>query len=261
VGNSNADAVSASWPYPRLAAHRCGGILAPENTLAGFDACVRNGYRMVEFDAKLSADDEIYLLHDDTLDRTTNGHGPAVERTWQELSQLDAGSWFSPAFAGVRLPTLAEAAARCASDGIVANIEIKPCPGREVETGHLVARAALDLWRAQTQPLLSSFSFEALAAARDAAPSLPRGMLFEDVPHDWLRIVRELDCVSLHADHKQLSPQLVAEIHAAGLRVLAYTVNDLHRAREIAEWGVDTICTDCIDKIGAGAVTAFPASR
>lgn len=260
MGNLNAHAESASWPYPRLAAHRCGGTLAPENTLAGFDACVRYGYRMVEFDAKLSADDEIYLLHDDKLDRTTNGHGPAVDRTWQELAQLDAGAWFGPRFTGVHLPTLAEAAARCASDGLAANIEIKPCPGREVETGHLVARAALDLWRTQTQPLLSSFSFEALAAARDAAPSLPRGMLFGAIPGDWLRIVRELDCVSLHADHKHLNAQRVADIHAAGLRVLAYTVNDPKRASELARWGVDTICTDCIDKIGAGAVTASPAS-
>lgn len=264
MGNSNDQAVSDrddSWPYPRLVAHRCGGTLAPENTLAGFDACVRNGYRMVEFDAKLSADDEIYLLHDDTLDRTTNGHGPAVDRTWQELAQLDAGAWFSSRFSGIRLPTLAEAAARCASDSLFANIEIKPCPGREVETGHLVARAALDLWRTQPCPLLSSFSFEALAAARDAAPMLPRGMLFEDVPHDWQRIVRELDCVSLHADHRHLTAALVADIHAAGLRVLVYTVNDRQRAAELTNWGVDTICTDRIDMIGAGAVTASLASR
>ncbi len=230
MGNSNDRAVPAAWPYPRFVAHRCGGTLAPENTLAGFDACVRNGHRMVEFDAKLSADDEIYLLHDDTLDRTTNGHGPAVDCTWAMLAQLDAGAWFSSRFAGVCLPTLAEVAARCAQDNLFANIEIKPCPGRDAETGHLVARAVLDLWRGQTQPLLSSFSFEALAAARDAAPSLPRGMLFEAIPGDWLRIVRELGCVSLHAAHEHLSAQRVADIHAAGLRVLAYTVNDPHNS-------------------------------
>ncbi|MGF6755990.1 glycerophosphodiester phosphodiesterase [Paraburkholderia sp. GAS42] len=256
MGNSNDRAGSSSWPYPPLVAHRCGGTLAPENTLAGFDACVRYGYRMVEFDAKLSADDEIYLLHDDTLERTTNGFGPAVDRTWQELAHLDAGAWFNPQFSGVRLPTLAEAAERCARDTLAANIEIKPCPGREVETGHLVARAALDLWRTQTQPLLSSFSIEALAAARDAVPELPRGMLFEAVPKDWLRIVRELECVSLHADHRHLNARLVADIHAAGLRVLAYTVNEPLRASELTEWGVDIICTDRIDIIRAGAAAA-----
>ncbi|OAJ60323.1 glycerophosphodiester phosphodiesterase [Paraburkholderia ginsengiterrae] len=242
-------ASSAVWPYPRLVAHRCGGTLAPENTLAGFDACVQYGYRMVEFDAKLSADNQLFLLHDDTLERTTNGHGAAADHKWQELAALDAGAWLGPQFAGTRLPTLAEAAERCARDGIAANIEIKPCPGRDEITGTLVASGAQKLWQEQTPPLLSSFSYEALAAARDAAPSLRRGMLFEEVPADWLRIVRELDCVSLHASHRYLSEPLVAEIRAAGLRVLAYTVNDPARAQELAQWGVDMICTDRIDTL------------
>jgi glycerophosphoryl diester phosphodiesterase len=235
------------WPYPRLVAHRCGGTLAPENTLPGFDACVRYGYRMVEFDAKLSADNALFLLHDDTLDRTTNGHGAAADHTWQQLATLDAGAWRGQQFDGTRLPTLADAAQRCQRDSIAANIEIKPCPGRDALTGTLVAQGALSLWQGQTPPLLSSFSFDALAAARDAAPSLPRGMLFEEVPADWLRITRELDCVSLHASHRHLSEALVAQIHAEGLRVLAYTVNDPERARLLAQWGVDMICTDRLD--------------
>jgi glycerophosphoryl diester phosphodiesterase len=239
----------ADWPYPRLVAHRCGGTLAPENTLAGFDACVRYGYRMVEFDTKLSADNQLYLLHDDTLERTTNGYGAAAIHSWAQLALLDAGAWYGPQFAGTHLATLADAAARCARDGIAANIEIKPCPGRDEITGRLVGSAALTLWEGQTPPLLSSFSFEALAAARDAAPSLRRGMLFEEVPDDWLRIVRELDCVSLHASHRYLTEPLVADIRAAGLHVLAYTVNDPARAQLLAQWGVDMICTDRIDRL------------
>jgi glycerophosphoryl diester phosphodiesterase len=241
--------LDADWPYPRLVAHRCGGTLAPENTLAGFDACKRFGYTMVEFDAKLSSDDQAYLLHDDTLERTTNGHGAAAQRSWQDLQTLDAGAWYGADFTGERLPTLAQAAARCARDAIAANLEIKPCPGRDTLTGQLVARAALTLWQAQTPPLLSSFSQDALAAAQEAAPTLRRGMLFEALPSDWLRVVRELDCVSLHASHKHLTAELVAEIHAAGLRVLAYTVNDAARAQLLAQWGVDMICTDRIDRL------------
>jgi glycerophosphoryl diester phosphodiesterase len=249
VGNGIDQTPSDGWPYPRLVAHRCGGKLAPENTLAGFDACVRYGYQMVEFDVKLSADEQIFLLHDDTLERTTNGRGAAAQHSGQQLAALDAGTWFDSRFAGERLPTLAEAAERCERDRLAANLEIKPCPGREALTGQLVARAAQVLWRTQ-MPLLSSFSVEALAAARDAAPGLPRGMLFDAIPHDWLRIVRELDCVSLHADHEHLTQAKVAEIHAAGLRVLAYTVNEPARARLLAQWGVDMICTDRIDMIG-----------
>jgi glycerophosphoryl diester phosphodiesterase len=248
-GISNGHGVEAAhWPYPRLVAHRCGGKLAPENTVAGFDACVRHGYRMVEFDAKLSADDHIFLLHDDTLDRTTSGRGAAAQHTWAQLSGLDAGSWFDHRFAGVRLPTLADAATRCERDSLAANVEIKPCPGRDALTGERVAKAALSLWRSQA-PLLSSFSYDALAAARKAAPSLPRGMLFDTVPADWRGIVQDLQCVSLHADHNYLTEPLVAEIRSAGLRVLAYTVNDPIRARELMRWGVDMICTDRLDLI------------
>ncbi|HEY3596386.1 MAG TPA: glycerophosphodiester phosphodiesterase [Paraburkholderia sp.] len=254
MGNGIDEALSAGWPYPRLVAHRCGGKLAPENTLAGFDACVQHGYQMVEFDAKLSADDQVFLLHDDTLERTTNGRGAAAQHTWRQLAALDAGAWFDRRFAGERLPTLAEAAARCERDGLAANIEIKPCAGREILTGRLVAQAALDLWQSQT-PLLSSFSFDALIAARDAAPALPRGMLFEALSDDWLRIVRELGCVSLHANHEHLTERRIAEIHAAGLRVLAYTVNDPLRAQQLARWGVDMICTDRIDMIGRDIVS------
>jgi glycerophosphoryl diester phosphodiesterase len=253
MGNGIDQALIADWPYPRLVAHRIGGKLAPENTLAGFEMCARFGYKMIEFDAKLSSDDQIFLLHDDDLDRTTNGHGPAAQHTWHQLASLDAGAWFDPRFADERLPTLSQVAARCTSEAIAANIEIKPCPGRDEITGRLVALAAKDLWRAQ-KPLLSSFSFEALKAARDAAPSLPRGMLFEALPDDWLAIVRELGCVSLHADHKHLTQQSVRAIRDAGLRMLAYTVNDPARARELAKWGVDMICTDRLDMIGADVV-------
>jgi glycerophosphoryl diester phosphodiesterase len=240
----------SGWPYPRRVAHRCGGTLAPENTLAGFDACIGHGYRMVEFDAKLSADNEVFLLHDDTLDRTTNGHGAAAQRSWRELSKLDAGTWYAPRFACVRLPLLADAASRCARDGLFANLEIKPCPGRDALTGRLVATAALVLWRTQTPPLLSSFSLVALEAARAAAPALPRGVLFGNLPDNWLDIAQKLGCVSVHADHTHLSAHQVAAIHAAGLRVLTYTVNDAARARELLDWGVDMICTDRLDIVG-----------
>jgi len=168
------------------------------------------------------------------------------------LRALDAGSWFSEEFAGAHMPTLAEVRELCASLNLAANVEIKSCPGREVATGELVARETARLWNgAEPAPLLSSFSFEALEAARDAAPDLPRGMLYERVPADWREQTAALACVSLHADHRSLDETLVRDIRDAGLRVLAYTVNDPQRARLLARWGVDAICTDRIDIIGA----------
>ncbi|VXC48568.1 glycerophosphodiester phosphodiesterase, cytosolic [Burkholderia sp. 8Y] len=247
------------WPYPAVVAHRGGGKLAPENTLEGMATGARLGLKMIEFDAKLSADNIVFLLHDDDVDRTTNGHGAARSMSYAQLRALDAGSWFGNEFAGAHLPTLAEVRDACASLKLAANIEIKPCPGREVETGDAVAREAARLWNgAEPAPLLSSFSFAALEAARDAAPDLPRGMLYERVPADWRAQTAALGCVSLHADHRSLDETLVRDIRDAGLRVLAYTVNEPQRARLLARWGVDAICTDRIDIIGAHFLESLP---
>jgi glycerophosphoryl diester phosphodiesterase len=245
----------ASWPYPRVCAHRGGGTLAPENTLAGMRTGARYGHKLVEFDAKLSADDVVFLLHDDTVERTSNGHGAAARLRYDELAALDAGSWRDARFAGERMPTLAQVAQCCREEGLAANVEIKPCPRREVETGRLVGEEAARLWSGVAPPpLLSSFSFEALAAARDAAPGLPRGLLFEHVPADWREQTADLECVSLHASHRHLDEALVGRIKSAGLHLLVYTVNDLERARLLMSWGVDTICTDRIDLIGPHAL-------
>ncbi|MCO8578130.1 glycerophosphodiester phosphodiesterase [Burkholderia multivorans] len=246
----------SDWPYPRVVAHRGGGTLAPENTLAALDEGARRGHRMVEFDAKLSADDVTFLLHDDTVERTSNGRGAAAGMRYAALAALDAGAWRDARFAGERMPTLEAAAARCIALGLAANVEIKPCPGRARDTGRRVAADAAAYWRgAAVPPLLSSFSFEALREARETAPELPRGMLYETVPPDWhAQVVDALGCVSLHADHARLDETQVRAIKAAGLRILVYTVNDLARARELVRWGVDAVCTDRIDLIGPHAL-------
>ena len=137
---------SENWPYPRWIAHRGAGKLAPENTLAAFKLGANHGYRMFECDVKLSADGVPFLLHDDTLNRTTTGKGIAGQQTWNALSQLDAGSWHSRSFAGEPLPTLANIAQFFLKNGYFLNIEIKPTPGLEAETGKIVAENAAHLW-------------------------------------------------------------------------------------------------------------------
>ncbi|PXW17397.1 glycerophosphoryl diester phosphodiesterase [Paraburkholderia caballeronis] len=130
------------------------------------------------------------------------------------------------------MPTLAQAAGRCIELSIAANVDIKPCPGRDIEIGRLVVEETARLWSgAAPPPLLSSFSFGALAAARDVAPGVRRGLLFGRVPADWREQAAAPGCVSLHASHRHLDATLVARIKAAGLFMLAYTVNDLERAR------------------------------
>lgn len=238
------------WPYPRVVAHRGGGALAPENTLAAIRTGAVSGARMIEFDAKLSADNVVFLLHDDTVDRTSNGRGNAAELDYAAIARLDAGLWFDAGFAGETMPMLDDVAKSCMQFGLAANIEIKPSPGRETLTGQIVAREAARLWKGlPIAPLLSSFSYDALLAAKDAVPELPRGLLFKILPPDWRDQVTSLDCVSLHIDHRALDEPAVVMLKAAGLRILVYTVNDLERARSLAAWGVDAICTDRIDEV------------
>ena len=240
------------WPYPRRAAHRGAGKLAPENTLAALRLGWTYGYRMAEFDVKLSADGVAFLLHDATLDRTTSGNGRADALAWRELSRLDAGSWHSAPYVGETLPTLAAVARYCRANGIAVNIEIKPTPGRERETGAAVALDAATPWKgSDIPPLLSSFSATALEAALEVVPSLPRAWLTETLPGDWRDRCAALGCIALDAKHTLLKAETVAAAHSAGLRVAAWTVNDPIRAAELAAWGVDTVITDAVDEIDA----------
>jgi glycerophosphoryl diester phosphodiesterase len=251
--------IARDWPYPRLVAHRGAGKVAPENTLASMRVGHAHGYRMIEFDVKLAADGVTFLLHDATLERTTSGRGRADASTWRELSRLDAGGWHSAQYAGEPVPTLAAVARFARTHGVACNIEIKPTPGRERETGAAVAIDALTLWRdAEVPPLLSSFSEVALGAAAEVAPALPRALLLDKLPGDWLARLERLDCVALDANHKALSAEIVRAAHDAGRRVLCYTVNDPDRVQELARWGVDGIITDAVDVIAAESLPPAP---
>jgi glycerophosphoryl diester phosphodiesterase len=239
-----------AWPYPRRAAHRGAGKFAPENTLAAMRAGYAYGYRMVEFDVKLSADGVPFLLHDETLDRTTDACGRADALSWTELSRLDAGSWHSPQYAGEMLPMLSAIAHWALAHDVACNIEIKPMPGRERETGAAVALDALSLWRgSEIAPLLSSFSEEALAAAREAAPELSRALLLDRIPPDWEARLSHLGCVAIDADFRVLDAGLVGAAKRAGFNVLTYTANDPNIVEALSTWGVDTVITDAVDRV------------
>ncbi len=232
---------------PRLIAHRCGGALAPENTLAGLRVAAGCGYAGVEFDVMLSGDGTPVLIHDETLERTTNGRGRVDETSDAELARLDAGSWHGARFAGEPLPSFGDAAELCLALGLWANVEIKPSRGHDAETGRKVALAARALWSGMPPPLLSSFSIEALTAAREAAPELPRGLLVDAPPRDWLATCRRLECVSLHCSRRYFSPQLLDDAQTADIPLLLYTVNDAEDASQLLRQGVAAVFTDRID--------------
>lgn len=242
---------STLWPYPRLVAHRGAGKFAPENTLAAMRCGSDHGFTMFEFDAKLTKDNQVVLLHDDKVDRTSNGQGLAADYTLLELLQLDFGSWHSAYYAGEAIPTL-EAVARFTQENhIFCNIEIKPCPNRADETGELVALKARDLW--QNHPnlpiLLSSFEVEALSAAKRVAPELSRALLCEELPENYMQLLKELDCIAINLDEKLVTKSLVQDCHAQGIRVCVWTVNDYRRAKELLSWGCDAVITDEMERL------------
>lgn len=239
------------WPYPKWIAHRGAGKLAPENTLAAFQLGAKLGYRMFECDAKLSSDGVVFLLHDEHLERTTNGTGVAGSHEWSHLSQLDAGSWHSIAYADEPLPTLESLARFCLSHGYFLNIEIKPTLGTEAMTGAIVAKEALRLWQGESiPPLLTSFKTEALVAAKQTAPLLPRGLLLDSLWDGWLEAALELECVAIVCNYKLWNEELVETVHAQKIRCLSYTVNDQDIADSLIALGTDGIITDSVDELG-----------
>jgi glycerophosphoryl diester phosphodiesterase len=241
-------------PWPLWIAHRGAGKLAPENTLAAFRLGAQHGYAAFECDVKLSSDGVPFLLHDATLDRTSNARGVAGEKPWSELSRVDAGAWHSAAFAGEPLPALATIAEFCRAGGYALNIEIKPTPGTDRHTGEVVAREAERLWAGRaTPPLLSSFQADALEGARTGAPQLPRALLIDTFYDGWFDLAQQLGCVVVVANHKLFNAEIVARLHAANLWALCYTVNDESSARALLGMGLDGLITDAVDRFSPHA--------
>jgi glycerophosphoryl diester phosphodiesterase len=237
-------------PLPRIIGHRGAAAHAPENTLAGFRKAQALGVAWVEFDVRLTADGRCILLHDDTIDRTTDGSGVAAEMTLDQLAAFDAGAWFDLSFAGETIPTFEEAIDLLGELGLGANIEIKPHRGAEVETAEAVCRILATSWPAALPPpLVSSFAYPALEAAHRTAPALARGLLLSRVNDDWRDLAEAIDASTIHCDHVRLTEKRAKEIRAAGYPLLAYTVNHAGRAHELFGWGVTAVFTDAPDRL------------
>ena len=235
---------------PTVIGHRGAAALAPENTLAGFRAAAAAGAGWVEFDVKLSADGVAVLMHDDTLDRTTDGRGAVAAAPASAIAALDAGAWFGPAFRGEPVPTLAEAIAELARLGLGANIEIKPCPGRAEATARAVADMVAAHWPGSLPaPLLSSFEPACLAVARTHAPALPRGLLLKRLAPGWRALAGSLGCASVNLGRRHASASGIAAVLAAGLTLVIWTVNEAVEAARLLAIGASAIITDRPDAL------------
>ena len=224
--------------YPRIIAHRCGGVLAPENTLAGLAAAARLGCQAVEFDVMLTADGVPILMHDETLERTTRCTGVVAEKTFAEIRACDTS-----------VPTLEEAIATCRRFGLWANIELKPAAGHEEETGRLVGRWLAMHW--DGQGVISSFSEKSALAARVHLPKAAFALLYEALPNIWQADCQRLGAVAVHLAAEHAS-NAAAVLKAAGMRWVCYTVNDRCVAERLFSMGAAGVFTDRPDLWHAG---------
>lgn len=238
----------------RVVAHRGASGEAPENTMAAFRAAAALGVPF-ELDVTLSADGEVVVIHDDSLQRTTDGEGFVDETPWSAIAPLDAGAWHSAAFAGERVPRLNDVLAELGGKVLI-DIEIKSPRGDRPPDA--VAAAVTRLVREaglQDRVFITSFNPYVLQACRTYAPEIRRGQLvarFDDADLKWIEKValRNLwlngkavpDLIAAEADW--LTPRAVRRYRAQGYRVVAWTVNDPAQMRALVEMGVDTLITD-----------------
>jgi glycerophosphoryl diester phosphodiesterase len=201
------------------------------------------------------------LMHDEELSRT--GVNPQYKGVLfntlsaSELKQVNVGEYFDPALTDVYIPTLEEVLQYCLEHHIFMNIEIKPATGYDIRTGIIVAEKVLQYYDrlvdAGVAPVFSSFSFDALKAAKEVAPQIARGYLVHeplDTVPQWKAQVAELQAASMNVNEEHLTPAQVEEIKALQCGVFCYTVNEVSRAEELLSWGVDCICTDNVKAFG-----------
>ncbi|WP_402462798.1 glycerophosphodiester phosphodiesterase [Isoptericola aurantiacus] len=230
--------------HPVVVAHRGYGAVAPQNTLAAFEAAWRAGAPAVELDLRLTRDGTAVVIHDPDVDQVTDGSGAVADLDAATVRGLDAGARFSPAFAGQRVPVLDEVldllAARPGTDLL--------CEYKGVWSPEQVARttAALDAAGLAGRVLVQGFSRETVAAQREAAPHLPRGLLCDAAPDDLLEAAGALGAVTVNPAVAAVlaDPGLVDRAHDLGLRVMPWTANEPAVWAPLVDAGVDAIITD-----------------
>lgn len=226
-----------------IAAHRGDRAVAPENTIPAFEAAFERGYDFVECDVQLTADGHAVVLHDETVDRTTDGSGRVDELALAEIATLDAGSWFDPEFAGTPVPTLDDFLALLARSDSRALVELK-----QDWTADDVEAIRADIYRhgVQDRIVFASFSLVTLAALEEAEPVIPRVLLQRRLTLDPVALAGVYGAIAVmtNPDALEARPDAVARLHEAGLGVLLYTLNSEERWSDALDLGVDGIATD-----------------
>ncbi|GEA49828.1 glycerophosphoryl diester phosphodiesterase [Vibrio inusitatus NBRC 102082] len=229
----------------KTTAHRGVSRLAPENTMAAFKLAKEHGSQWIEIDVQLSADGVPMVIHDNTVNRCTNGRGKVGEMSLSQLKILDAGGWFDDTFVGERIPTLRETLLYVKEAGIYLNIELKVYPEDNVfalcdKVKEVIEESGIVL----SQILFSSFDSQALYQMKRTLPLVRRGQLWQKIPDDASQILNNIDAYSVHCDYRFLVKQEAKWIKEAGYQLYCYTPNFPELVEKHWQWGVDMMITD-----------------
>lgn len=226
-----------------IVSHRGAAALAPENTLAAMRIALEQGVEFVETDVHLTADGVPVLMHDPTLDRTTNGTGPVAARTFAEVRALDAGGWFSREYAGEPVPALEEFVGLLARSTTRALVELK---GEWSDTEIVQVVEMLRGRHMVNRIALQSFEPETLEMLGSVAPEFARILLTREWDDRVASLAKEMRVSAVGARPKLLDrrPELLAELQRVGIGALVYTLNDERRWERAAESGFDLVVTD-----------------
>lgn len=237
---------------PKVIGHRGAKAYAPENTLESIKTAASLGVEWVELDVKLTRDGVPVIFHDEELERITGVQGLMAEANYNDIRDLDAGSWFGESFNGARIPTLEEAVDVILKYDLGLNLEIKPCPGREKETAEVALDHLSQYWDDRDKLLISSFQHVSLEAAMDLAPDWHRGLLIDDdfeMPENWKEMADYLDVATINIGAKLMSRAIADEVMDMELPLLVYTVNDPLEAKRFQLMGADCFFSDNPDII------------
>ncbi|MBT2688895.1 glycerophosphodiester phosphodiesterase [Bacillus sp. ISL-47] len=229
----------------KIFAHRGVSGHYPENTMAAFQAALEAGADGIELDVQIAKDGKLVIIHDETVDRTTNGTGCIKDLTYDEIMQLDAGGWFAAANAGETIPELETVFQWAIRDGngLMINVELKndriEYQGLEEKVIELIQRYGLE-----DRVILSSFNAESLKRVREVHPALQTGYLITGVPEDAMRVAKKIGADSIHCEEAFALSEYGREARRAGFPLRVYTVNDETRSDFLAKAGVEVIMTD-----------------
>lgn len=225
---------------PIIEAHRGYSASYPENTILSFLKAVEVGAESIELDVHHTLDEEIIVMHDTTVDRTTNGNGKISDLTLAQIRELDAGAWKNADFAGEKVPTLEETLALTDKTGVRFNVEVKDFAG---DGAARLAKMLRDHRPPVNTHVVSSFRLDALLQVRQADPVIPLCILGGDAKA-LLDIAIQNNLQWVHSHFSSINGEIVNQAHEHGIKVMIWTMDDTSHYQMYADMGVDKICTN-----------------